>query len=66
MQVLGATAVQEGYLSLGSFLILMNSVSGFGTSLEEVGKLLTKMVIGCAAVKKISYILNQDMAGLSW
>lgn len=58
--VVGGTSVQRGTLKIGGFVVLMNVVFGFGTTLIQVTEVVNEMVIGCAAVRKIADILNKD------
>jgi len=56
--LLGGHAVQKKELQVGSFLVLIKAVEGFGKDLCTLAKILTGFFSGSAAVHKIASVLN--------
>mmetsp|Transcript_17480 Transcript_17480/g.61073 ORF Transcript_17480/g.61073 Transcript_17480/m.61073 type:complete len:930 (-) Transcript_17480:202-2991(-) len=58
--VFGGTAVRDYGLPIGSFLVLLRSVDGFGKDILDCTHLANSMVVGTAAVRKIADVLNAE------
>lgn len=58
--VIGGMSARDGSLGVGRFVVLMNAVRGFGTSLLRMSSLAHDIVVGSSAVTKIAHILNKD------
>eukprot|EP00929_Paragymnodinium_shiwhaense_P071530 TRINITY_DN36354_c0_g1_i1.p1 TRINITY_DN36354_c0_g1~~TRINITY_DN36354_c0_g1_i1.p1 ORF type:complete len:2178 (-),score=408.68 TRINITY_DN36354_c0_g1_i1:204-6737(-) len=56
----GGFAARRQDIDIGSFVVLVNSGRSFGRTLINVAGLAAEMVSGCAAVQKISFILNSE------